>query len=175
MKLQIFSLIGLVFIITACSSDNKELAIVRLAKQQGVERCLEDLKVAAEDIINDTTNVSQVYNASGSNSDKHILMSLSMKSYVDNASHVSIHVAPNSSDGNDGCDVMIYETYLKEGRCDDLRKKEFALWEFQEKLRTSPSFVLESSNKRTHFLTPVLKDKMCMVTQYARLSRVSEK
>lgn len=157
MKKFFICLAMLTFVSTNANSEN---SILSLAKQNGVQKCLPQLKLTSDFIIdNKTHSTHATWNYK--DPDNRLYTSMASKKNIWGDSHVTVTVAPTSSGK---CDTFYLETLVLTQSCSSTREEVFSSYKYVGELNQS-TLILQSKSKSIHvYLTPQ-SGSLCLVSR----------
>jgi len=152
----------LLALILANSTTLYATSVTDMANKNGIKACGNQIKVIADFMIKDRTHVSRTIVHKNA-PDKRMFDAMTIMSYSDVDSHISITASPNPAGK---CDAAYVETFVQKGSCVSARENIFSNWKFAGNLNGSTTMLKNTKNGTVNiYLTPQLSNTVCMVTK----------
>ena len=134
--------------------------VIDSANTNAIQTCQAAIKKIAEFTIKDRTHATHS-TWSTNDANHHLFTSMTILSYGQNDSHLSITASPNPAGT---CDITYTETFIIDQPCTLVRSTTFQKWQKASQLNNSVLLV-NSNGSVTIYLTPQLKDEACLISK----------
>lgn len=138
-----------------------ETSVSDMANKNGIKTCAGQIKTVADHTIKDRAHGSYA-TWNKSNPDNRMYDALTVMSYSDGDTHLSITASPNPVGK---CDSTYVETFVQKGSCMLARENTFGNWKFSGDLNGSTVVLKNDNGSVDLYLTPALNGSACMITK----------